>query len=49
MTIQRVNSIGKGGQVSNLFPDTVTLEVPNGTQAWLEGKGTLLAGEGVYY
>jgi len=49
MRVQGTNSIWRGGWVSNLYSDTVTLDVPNGTQGWLEGKGTLLTGEGVYY
>ncbi|MDD1658174.1 MAG: hypothetical protein LUQ41_06940 [Methanomicrobiales archaeon] len=47
--VQGVNSIWRGGWVFNLYTDTVTLEVRNSTQGWLEGEGILLAGEGVYY
>jgi hypothetical protein len=47
--VQGTNAIWRGGWVSNSYSDTVILEVPNATQGWLEGKGTLLIGEGVYY
>lgn len=48
-SIQGVNSIWRGGWVFNSYSDTVSLEVQNGTQGWVEGEGTLLTGEGVYY
>lgn len=49
ISIQGVNSIWRGGWVSNSYSDTVTLDVRNASQGWLEGEGTLISGEGVYY
>jgi hypothetical protein len=44
-----VNSIWKGGWVYNRYSDTVSLELGNGTQGWVEVEGTFLTGDGVYY
>lgn len=43
------NSIWKGGWIYNRYSDTVVLELTNDTQGWVEGEGTLLTGDGVYY
>jgi hypothetical protein len=48
-SIQGVNSIWKGGWVYNRYSDTVSLELGNGTQGWVEVEGTFLTGDGVYY
>ena len=47
--IEGVNSIWRGGWVFNRYSDTVVLDGPTGSQGWLEGGGTLVVGEGVYY
>ncbi|MDD1712474.1 MAG: hypothetical protein LUQ69_04815, partial [Methanoregulaceae archaeon] len=43
------NRIWRGGWVSNTYSDTVTLEIADGAQGWIEGKGKLITAEGVYY
>ena len=47
--IEGANSIWRGGWVFNHYSDTVVLGIRNDTQGWLDGRGTLIAGEGVYY
>jgi autotransporter adhesin len=43
------DAIWRGGWVNNLYSDTVSLEIANGTVEWIEGEGKLATGEGVYY
>jgi hypothetical protein len=47
--IQGTNSIWRLGWTFNQYSDTVTLEIRDSRQGWLEGKGILLSGEGVYW
>jgi hypothetical protein len=49
VSVQGSNSIWRGGWQSNTYSDTVTLEITNGTQGWIEGPGELLTAQGVYY
>lgn len=49
VSIQGVNSIWRGGWLSNGYVDTVFLGLDNSTQGWVEVEATLVTGEGVYY
>ncbi len=49
MRIEGVNSIWRGGWTFNMYSDDALLEVPAGTQGWIEAGATLIAGEGIYY
>ncbi len=49
ISIQGSNSIWRGGWQSNMYSDTVALEITNGAQGWIEGPGELLTAQGVYY
>ncbi len=44
-----VNSIWRGGWLSNTYSDEILVELPTGTQGWIECNATLVTGEGVYY
>jgi hypothetical protein len=43
------NSIWRGGWLSNIYSDTVTIQPGTETQGWLQGEGRLVSGGGVYY
>lgn len=47
--VQGSNMIWKGGWQSNSYSDTVLVEITNGTQGWVMGKGKLSTASGVYY
>ena len=49
VSVQGSNSIWRGGWESNTYSDTVSFEIANGKQGWIEGKGKLVTAEGVYY
>lgn len=49
VSIEGVNSIWRGGWLSNVYTDRVFIELNNGVQGWVEGEGTLTTGNGVYY
>jgi hypothetical protein len=49
VSVQGSNSIWQGGWQSNTYSDTVILEITNGTQGWINGEGTLLTAQGIYY
>ena len=49
VSIEGVNSIWRGGWLSNVYTDRVVIELNNGAQGWVEGEGTLTTGAGVYY
>jgi hypothetical protein len=47
VSIYGSNGIWRGGWVSNTYSDSVTLEIADGEQGWLEGEGKLMTAEGV--
>jgi len=49
VSVQGSNAIWRGGWVSNIYSDTVALEIADGAQGWIEGQGKLFAAEGIYY
>jgi len=49
VSIEGVNSIWRGGWLSNVYTDRIIVELQNGTQGWVEGEGILTTGAGVYY
>jgi hypothetical protein len=49
VSIEGVNSMWRGGWLSNVYRDRVVIELNNGVQGWVEGEGTLTTGNGVYY
>ena len=49
ISIEGSNSIWRGGWLGNRYSDAVSLTLDNGTQGWIEGEGTLITGEDVYY
>jgi hypothetical protein len=49
VAIEGVNSIWRGGWLSNGYSDSVFLVLNSSTQGWVESEGTLVTGEGVYY
>jgi hypothetical protein len=48
VSVSGSNGIWRGGWVSNTYSDTVMLEIADGEQGWIEGKGKLITAEGVY-
>jgi len=49
VSIEGVNSIWRGGWLSNVYTDSVVIELQNGAQGWVEGEAILTTGAGVYY
>jgi hypothetical protein len=49
VSVQGSNAIWRGGWLSNTYSDTIALEIANGTQGWVDGRGKLLTVQGVYY
>jgi hypothetical protein len=49
VSVSGSNSIWRGGWQGNTYTDSVFLEITNATRGWIEGKGGLVTGEGVYY
>jgi hypothetical protein len=49
VSVEGSNAIWRGGWQSNAYSDTVTLEIANGERGWIDGKGKLITGEGIYY
>ncbi|NYT17737.1 MAG: hypothetical protein GKC06_07010 [Methanomicrobiales archaeon] len=49
VSIEGVNSIWRGGWLSNVYTDRVFFKLNNGVQGWVAGEGTLTTGNGVYY
>jgi len=47
VSIYGSNGIWRGGWVSTTYSDSVTLEIANGKQGWVEGEGQLITAEGV--
>jgi hypothetical protein len=47
--IEGVNAIWKGGWIFNQYSDTVSLVLDNGTRGWVEARGILVTGEGVFW
>jgi len=47
VSVEGSNAIWRGGWQSNTYSDTVALEIAQGTQGWIEGKGTLVTEKGV--
>lgn len=49
VSIQGLNSIWRGGWLSNGYSDSVFLVLDSSMQGWVESEATLVTGEGVYY
>jgi len=47
--IEGVNSMWRGGWLSNVYTDRVVIELQNGAQGWVEREALLTTGAGVYY
>lgn len=47
--IEGVNAIWRGGWVYNQYSDSVLIGPENSTKGWVDGEGTLVTGEGVYF
>jgi hypothetical protein len=43
------NMIWRGGWQSNIYSDSVFIEINDGTKGWFDGEGKLITAEGVYY
>jgi hypothetical protein len=49
VSVQGFNAIWRGGWASNSYSDTVTLEIADGEQGWIEGEGKIFTAEWAYY
>jgi hypothetical protein len=49
VSVTGTNAIWKGGWASNIYADSVFVEMNDGTKGWIDGEGRLIVAEGVYY
>ena len=49
VSVTGTNMIWRGGWQSNIYSDSVFVEINDGTKGWIEGEGKLITAEGVYY
>lgn len=49
VSVTGTNAIWRGGWQSNTYSDTVFVEIADGPKGWIDGEGTLVSAEGVFY
>jgi hypothetical protein len=49
VSVTGANMIWRGGWQSNIYSDSVFVEIDDGRKGWIDGGGRLITGGGVYY
>jgi len=49
VSVTGTNMIWRGGWQSNIYSDSVFVEINDGMKGWIDGEGKLITGGGVYY